>query len=57
MEHPTKLEAAKCRTLAAHMRTDAARATLPGFADRLLQGADALEQHAFELVGWEPLFF
>jgi hypothetical protein len=57
MEHLISSEASKCRNLAAAMRIDATRATLPGFADRLRRGADDLEIHAMVLIGWAPTFF
>jgi hypothetical protein len=57
MEHSKQIEASKCRNLAAEMRIDATRATLPGLAGRLLRGADDLERHAVVLCGYAPVFF
>ncbi len=57
MEHATQVEFDMCRSLAADMRLDATRATMPGFAERLLKGAEDLERHAVVLRGWVPSFF
>ncbi|HXC54414.1 MAG TPA: hypothetical protein VNU97_03900 [Rhizomicrobium sp.] len=56
MEQSTTTEATMCRDLAAAMRLDATRATLPGFAARLVRGAEDLERHATVLSGWAPMF-
>jgi hypothetical protein len=40
----------KCRDLAAAMREDATRATLCGFAGRLIRGAEDLERYAAMLT-------
>jgi len=37
------------RHLAADLRADAARTTMPGFADRLIHAAEDLERYAEEL--------
>ena len=44
------IESDKCRDLAAAMREDATRATLCGFSERLIRGAEDLERHAAMLT-------
>jgi hypothetical protein len=44
------IDSAKCRDLAAAMREDATRATLWGFSERLIRGAEDLERHAAMLT-------
>jgi hypothetical protein len=44
------IDSDKCRDLAAAMREDATRATLSGFAGRLIRGAEDLERHAAMLA-------
>ncbi|MEI9997173.1 MAG: hypothetical protein WDM91_21435 [Rhizomicrobium sp.] len=54
MEHSATDEADKCRSLAAHMRVDATRTTMPGFVEKLLRGAEDLERHASMLLALGP---
>lgn len=57
MEHSTTIEAAMCRDLASAMRQDATRTEIPGFAARLVRGAEDLERQAVVLSGYVPIFF
>ncbi len=50
MEQTATTESDKCLRLAAELRVDATRATLHGLADRLIRGAEDLEQHACVLL-------
>ena len=50
MENPVTHESDKCRHLAAAMRQDATRATMNGLADKLVRGAEELEQLAMQLL-------
>ena len=45
-----------CRDLAATLRLDAAHAALPGYATRLMRGAEDLERQAILLTGWASMF-
>jgi hypothetical protein len=56
MKHIAINEAAMCRDLAAVLRLDAAHATLPGYATRLIRGAADLERQALVLTGWASMF-
>ena len=50
METSATNESVKCCLLAAAMRIDATRATMPGFANKLIRGAEDLEQLAERLL-------
>lgn len=41
------------RSLAAELREDATRATLPGLAEKLIHAAEDLERYADGLIAWE----
>ena len=45
-----------CRDLAVTLRFDAAHAMLPGYAARLVRGAEDLERQAIVLTGWASIF-
>ena len=50
MEISATNESDKCNRLAAAMRLDATRATMHGLADKLIRGAEDLEQLAYRLL-------
>jgi len=50
MENPSTTESNKCHRLAAAMRLDATRATMHGFSDKLIRGAEDLERLAERLI-------
>ncbi len=56
MEHIATNESTsnKCCRLAAALRLDATRATMPGFADKLIRGAEDLERLSRKLLSPEP---
>jgi hypothetical protein len=56
MKNTITTEAAMCRDLAAALRFDAAHAALPGYAARLVRGAEDLERQAIFLTGWASMF-